>query len=117
MNKIWLAIIGFLFSCNLLFSNEIQNENNDYLVKSFVIDFDNEYNSVQDKDINDILKSKLNGPKEYDFVLQVVKGTKDKTSETDEFGFTHQRYSQYYKGFKIENSDIRVHLRDNLLVS
>ena len=31
----------------------------------------------------------------------------------DEFGYTHKRYSQYYKGIKIEETDIIIHLIDN----
>lgn len=35
----------------------------------------------------------------------------------DDFGYTHKRYSQYYKGIKIEETDIIIHLFDNKLSS
>ncbi len=41
----------------------------------------------------------------------------DKMSEKDELGYVHERYMQYYKGIKIEPSDIRVHYLNDLFVS
>jgi Zn-dependent metalloprotease len=56
-------------------------------------------------------------PEGYEFERQVIKGTKDRMSEKDDLGYVHERYAQYYKGIKIEHSDVRVHYLDNSFVS
>ena len=53
----------------------------------------------------------------YDFKRQVIKGTKDRMSEKDELGYVHERYAQYYKGIKIEHSDVRVRYLNDVFVS
>jgi Zn-dependent metalloprotease len=63
------------------------------------------------------LKNQFEVPDNYEFKRQVIKGTKDRTSEKDDLGYVHERYAQYYKGIKIENSDIRVRYLNGLFVS
>jgi Zn-dependent metalloprotease len=71
--------------------------------------------SLSKSNIKETLKTKLNISKEYEFRNQVIKGTKDATREIDDLGYTHERYDQYYKGIKIEHSDIRIHYRGDSL--
>jgi len=62
------------------------------------------------------LKTLLNIPNDYEFRIQTIKGTKDQTRETDDLGYVHERYEQYYKGIKVEVADISTHYLNNLLV-
>lgn len=33
-------------------------------------------------------------------------------TETDSFGYSHERFEQYYQGIKVEEADVRVHYKD-----
>lgn len=56
-------------------------------------------------------------PENYEFRRQIIDGTQGRTSRKDDLGYVHERYDQYYKGIKIEHSDIRVRYFDGLFVS
>ena len=61
----------------------------------------------------------LDIPLDYEFRKKIVKGVwpiKDQTQEKDEFGYVHKRYAQYYKGIRIDHSDIRAHYFEDKLV-
>ena len=38
-----------------------------------------------------------------------------RTSETDQLGFTHNRYDQFYKGVPVESGAYGVHIRNGLI--
>ena len=98
--------------CQVVFA-----QSND-IVKSFDLRMDksNEI-GLDSTNIAKALKIQFKIPENYEFKRQVIKGTKDRTSEKDDLGYVHERYAQYYKGIKIENSDIRVRYLDGLFVS
>ena len=62
------------------------------------------------------IKTHLNIPKDYELRNRIVSSLTNQTREIDKLGFVHERYTQYYKGFRIEHSDIRVqNYNDKLL--
>ena len=59
-------------------------------------------------------------PREYEFrdkIIMDVYGFEVPTRITDELGYVHERYAQYYKGIRVEHSDIRTHYFDGKLVA
>ena len=65
--------------------------------------------SMRNNEEGYFLKSQLNMPACYELKNITNKGTKDSTTRKSKSGYIHERYEQYYKGIKIEYSDIRVH--------
>lgn len=63
------------------------------------------------------LKKQLTIPNNYEFQVEAINGTKNVAEFTDYLGYTHERYTQYYKDIKIEHSDIRVHYCGDTFVS
>ena len=91
-----------------LFCQIVFSQNND-IVKSFVLRMDKSVGKGLDStNVTKALKIQFEVPDNYEFKRQIIKGTKDRMSEKDELGYVHERYTQYYKGVKIENSNIRV---------
>jgi len=110
--KRFINLLILTLLCQGLFSQ------NDNLVKFFywqkTDSFEESYDSTN---IALALKKHINTPKDYEFIRQVIKGSKGEMSEKDNLGYVHERYSQYYKGIKIENSDIRVRYLNGLFDS
>ena len=91
---------------------------NNGIVKSFNLRMDKSVEKVTDNaNVEKTLKRQLKIPENYEFKRQIIKGTKEKTSEVCDLGYLHERYAQYYKGIKIENSDIRVRYLNGVFVS
>jgi len=100
-----------------LFCQVVFSQNSD-MVKSFNWRMDK--SSEKGLDGTNIAKAliiQLEIPDNYEFERQIIKGTKGRMSEKDDLGYIHERYAQYYKGIKIENSDIRVRYLNGLFVS
>jgi len=98
--------------CQVMFA-----QNND-IIKSFDLRMDKSNEAGLDStNIAKALKIQFEIPENYEIKRQVIKGTKDRTSEKDDLGYVHERYAQYYKGIKIEHSDIRVHYLNNVFIS
>ncbi|MDR1120603.1 MAG: M4 family metallopeptidase [Dysgonamonadaceae bacterium] len=98
--------------CQVMFA-----QNND-IIKSFDLRMDKSVEKgLNSTNVAKALKIQFKIPENYEFKRQIIKGTKDKTSEKDDLGYVHERYAQYYKGIKIEHSDIRVHYLNDLFVS
>ena len=101
----------------VLFCQVMFSQNSD-IVKSFNLRKENLVERRADStNITKALNIQFGIPENYEFRRQVIKGTKDKMSEKDDFGYVHERYAQYYNGIKIENSDIRVRYLNGLFVS
>ena len=101
----------------VLFCQVVLSQNND-IVRSFNLRMEKSIEPGLDS--NNIAKAliiQFKMPENYDFKCQVIKGKKDIISEKDDLGYVHERYAQYYKGIKIENSDIRVHYLNGIFVS
>ena len=73
--------------------------------------------TLSSKNAGESFKTHLKIPADYEFRNQIIMGTKDRTRETDDLGYMHERYDQYYKGVKIEHSDIRARYLNDMLVS
>ena len=73
--------------------------------------------SLNSKNANEQLKTHLKIPENYEFSSQINEGIKYQTNVKDDFCYVHERYDQYYKGIKIEHSDIRARYLDDALVS
>jgi Zn-dependent metalloprotease len=87
-------------------------------VKSFDLRMDKSVeNGLNSTNVIKALKIQFNIPENYELKQNAVKGTANKMSETDDLGYVHERYTQYYKGIKIEHSDIRVRYLNGLFVS
>jgi len=99
-----------------LVSQILFSQNND-IVRPFDLKRDKSSEKELDTNVAKALKIQFKIPENYEFERQVIKGTKDKMSEKDNLGYVHERYAQYYKGIKIEHSDIRVHYLNGLFVS
>jgi len=100
-----------------LFCQVLLAQNND-IVKSFNLRMDEFVEEVLDNtNIIKALKTKLEIPENYEFKRQIIKGMEGKMSEEDDLGYVLERYAQYYKGVKIENSDIRVRYLNGIFVS
>ncbi len=113
MKVIKLINLFFLvLLCQVMFA-----QGND-LVKSFNLRMEQSVEKGLDS-INAVkaLKIQFKIPENYEFKRQVIQGTKERMSEKDDLGYVHERYAQYYKGIKIENSDIRVHYLNGSFVS
>lgn len=99
------------------FSQYLKTDTVKWVTLRDTVKFDIALNS---KDAEESLKTHLGIPKNYEFRDKIVKGvwpTKDQTKEKDELGYVHQRYTQYYKGIKVEHSDVRTHYFDDKLVA
>ncbi len=101
-----------------LFCQVVFSQNND-IIKSFNLRMDKSIEKKLDNtNISKVLKVQFKIPENYEFKRQAIKGTKDsRMSEKDDLGYVHERYTQYYKGIKVENSDVRVHYLNDLFVS
>ena len=100
-----------------LFCQVVFSQNND-IVRSFDWRMDKSVeHGLDSTNIAKALRVQFEIPENYEFKHQVIKGTKDRMSEKDDLGYVHERYAQYYKGIKIEHSDIRVRYLNGLFAS
>lgn len=67
--------------------------------------------AIQKNSFNTSFKSTLGLSEDYCFRQYDSITSIKKTNTVDELGYTHIRYLQYYKGFKIEHADIRAHFK------
>jgi Zn-dependent metalloprotease len=72
--------------------------------------------SLSDNNAGEVVRTRLNIPDDYELRIQTVKGTRDQTIEKGSFGRVRERYAQYYRGIRIEHSDIRMHYFNDSLV-
>ena len=88
------------------------------IVMSFFLQMDKSLKKgLEIADVVKELKTQFNIPENYEFKHKIMKGMEDRISEKDDLGFVHERYEQFYKGIKIEHSDVRVHYLNGLFVS
>ncbi|WP_299699547.1 M4 family metallopeptidase [uncultured Pontibacter sp.] len=73
------------------------------------IEFDNKGAAHRSDQATQVLRSYLN--------LSPEDELKPGKSETDEMGFTHQRYTQYYRGTKVEYGTYTVHSKNGVIQS
>ena len=113
-----MKVIKLIYLFTLTFFCQVGFSQNYEIVKSFDLQMDKSIEKRLDStNITDALTTHLEIPANYEFKIHTIKGTRDKTSEKDDLGYVHERYAQYYKGIKIEHSDIRVRYLNDLFVS
>ncbi len=72
--------------------------------------------TMNSKNTGESLKTHLKIPKDYELRNRIVSSITNQTKEKDELGYVHERYAQYYKGIRIEHSDIRTQYLNDKLV-
>jgi len=65
------------------------------------------------ENVNEGFKERFEISNDYEFRKIPYRNAQRRTCK---YGFEHERYEQYYKNFKIENSDIRVRYKDGNFV-
>jgi len=96
--------------CQTIFS-QVQN------VKRVALSDTGKYNIALNSKSGESLKAHLKIPKDYELRNKIVSKISNQTREKDDFGYVHERYDQYYKGIRVEHSDIRTHYFNDQLVA
>ena len=91
--------------CQTVFSQDLRTNTVKRIFLNDTLLFDG---AAINRNAKESLASYLKIPSDFEFRNQVIAGTKDQTSLEDELGYVHERYDQYYKGIKIEHSDVRA---------
>jgi len=112
-----LFLVVLAFFSQTLFSQDLKKNP----IKWVVLSEDHQFEiSLNSKNAKESLKTHLGIPADYEFrdkIIEGVYGAVFPTRIVDELGYTHERYSQYYKGTRVEHSDIRTHYFDGKLVA
>ena len=104
MKKNYLLLLVFLFTINIIAQNKIMPKEGTY---QFTKVFEK---NLTKKVVLENFTKENNLDENYTFVTKIV--------NTDKFGNTHERYSQYYKGIKIQFGEIITHSdADNFITS
>jgi len=113
-----MKVIRLIYLFILVLLYQIGFSQNNDMIKSFYLRID-EYleEELDSTNISKVLNMQFDIPENYAFKRQVIKGTRNKMSEKDNLGYLQERYAQYYKGIKVEHSDIRVRYLNGLFVS
>lgn len=99
-----------------LFSQNVNNRNMGKL-EPFYIVVDTTKVHVSPINSRNLLKSELGIKDAIDMKNYYQKGLKVKDLTKDKIGYIHHRFSQYYKGIRVEYTDIRVRYKNNKMVS
>jgi Zn-dependent metalloprotease len=90
---------------------------NNGFVKSFNLKAEQVPATLSRSNAKETIKDQLSVPRVYEFKIQKINEQQNITDETDNLGYTHERYKQFYQSVKIENSDIRMHYQDGTFIS
>ena len=112
MKRIIVVLFALAICCQIVFSQY----HNKGVLKSADMRTDDFKVSLSSRNAGDVLKTRLNISDDYDFKIQIIKGTKDQTVEKDDLIRARERYAQYYKGIRVDDSDIRMHYYNETLV-
>ena len=105
MKRISTILLILTAWCQIGFSQE-QNRS---IIRSVDMRTDNFNVSLSNNNAGETVRTRLNIPNDYEFRIQTVRGARDQIREQDDLGFVRERYAQYYKGIRVEHSDIRMH--------
>ena len=95
-----ILVVSFFFTASV--EAQQTTSNNDYgIVRLPVIEIDQQ--RYVGKSVSEVLTSELNLSSSYTF------NPSEKAPVTDNIGMTHQRYNQFFNGFKVEFAEIIVH--------
>ncbi|MEN8250524.1 MAG: M4 family metallopeptidase [Bacteroidota bacterium] len=106
-----VMIITLLMSSNSLFSQNMEQVPITEF-KSARLIIDTTKAKVNKRNALTVFTSRYQISNDFKFRIDA-----QKTIEKDKLGFSHERYEQYYKGVKIEFSDIRLHYKGEVFVS
>jgi len=113
MKRIFLISLVLTMLCQIVYSQE----SNESLIRSIFLEIDTSEISIRNNNrAGNFLNTLFNVSNNYEFRNKIIKGTREQIKEIDELGYVHERHEQYYKGIKIEYSDIRTHYLNDLLV-
>jgi len=114
MKYIYAVLVVLIWSCQTGFSQDQRMNILRSIDRMDAIQFGA---SLSGRNAGESLNIHLKIPKDYEFRNQIIPGTRDQTSEKDDLGYVHERYAQYYKGIRIEQSDIRARYLNDRLIS
>ena len=103
-------VLVMAFICQFIFS---QNQ----MVKRVALLGSEKFDIALNSKANESLITHLKIPDDYELRNKIVSQFTNQTREKDELGYLHERYDQYYKGIKIEHSDIRTHYFNDQLIA
>ena len=104
-----------LFVLAVICQNISSQVNNENVIKSIgLMDATHFGVTLNSKNSVESINTHLKIPMDYEFRNQIVIGTEYQTR--DDYGYVHERYDQYYKGIKVEHSDVRTHYLNDALV-
>ena len=115
MRRISIVLLVLKLLCQTIFSQDHQRN----MVRSIGwMEADHFGATLSRRDAGESFKTHLKIPSDYEFRNQIITpGSKNPTRETDDQGYVHERYDQFYKGIRIEHSDIRARYLNDKLVS
>ena len=108
MKKILLLI----FLLPIIFQMKAQNPVVDNIIESSSVDGIVKFSKkmqVSPTDVFKIYKNQMGLSEENEM--------KEGSSNTDETGYKHYRFQQYYKGFAISGAEYIIHSKDNIAIS
>ena len=111
--KVTILLIMFLVSFSRSYSQEIKHFKQN--LNAFILKFDTTKNLANKDNVKDVLSKKLSLLSKDNELLSTNSNDIERTK--DDLGLTHERFVQYYKGIKVEGSDIRVHYKGKVVVS
>ncbi len=110
-----LLLLAILFQAeNVISQNTGHNRNP---LKSFDLRVKRSNSHINDSNVRLVIKKQFSIPNDYELVAEDVRGKRKLLKEADNLGYMHERFIQYYKGIRVENSDIRVHYKNDSVVS
>lgn len=107
-----LFLVCFADAISQTISKNKQNPN------TFILKGDFSKNFIGRDQIKTELCKHFNLPEDYEFKTYNIQKNRNPVKERkDKLGLTHERLLQYYKGIKVDDSDIRVQYKNDSVVS
>ncbi|NOQ27945.1 MAG: T9SS type A sorting domain-containing protein [Bacteroidales bacterium] len=109
MKRICTFILLFVFLSATTFAQEFGKQNVDRNGNPTFVKFDTKVQSASKAETKAVLSSLLNMTSNDEY--------KTIESEKDQIGYTHEKFQQYFKGFKVVNGVYFAHSQNNVLES
>lgn len=109
----YILICMLIIVDSLSYSQQLKHYNQN--LDAFIFKIDSSRIDVNKNNVLDVLFEQLNlNSNDYEFLID---NTRSHSLAKDKLGLTHESFIQFYKGIKIEGSDIRIHYRGDKVVS